>query len=99
MAKLQRNTGAMHSAPALSTNVHATRTESVQSSIMGFSRLFRSRWAALFWAAGIVWTAYDVASDSPEPAPKPGAKAIVGQDATGAEFDANDLAVLANIGN
>ena len=26
------------------------------------SGLFRSRWAALLWAAGIVWTAYDVAS-------------------------------------
>lgn len=66
---------------------------------MGFSRLFRSRWAALFWAAGIVWTAYDVASDAPAPAPKHGAPASAGQDAVGADFDAHDLAVLANIGN
>jgi hypothetical protein len=28
---------------------------------MGMGKIFRSRWAALFWAAGIVWTAYDVA--------------------------------------
>jgi len=27
---------------------------------MPFSRLFRSRWAALLWAGGILWTAYDV---------------------------------------
>ncbi|MEG8018388.1 hypothetical protein [Sphingomonas sp. LR55] len=66
---------------------------------MGFSRLFRSRWAALFWSAGIVWTAYDVASDAPEP---PAGNAVSsnvveGQtDATGAAFDARDLAILAN---
>lgn len=24
-------------------------------------KIFRSRWAALLWAAGIIWTAYDVA--------------------------------------
>lgn len=28
---------------------------------MGMGKIFRSRWAALLWAAGIVWTAYDVA--------------------------------------
>jgi hypothetical protein len=28
-------------------------------------KLFRSRWAALLWSAGILWTAYDVASASP----------------------------------
>lgn len=31
---------------------------------MPFSRLFRSRWAALLWAAGIVWFAVDVAERS-----------------------------------
>jgi hypothetical protein len=72
---------------------------------MGFSRLFRSRWAALFWAAGILWTAYDVANDAPEPAPSAGntagnapGNASVSSDATGASFDAHDLAVLANVG-
>jgi hypothetical protein len=29
------------------------------------SSIFRSRWMALLWAAGILWTAYDVASDAP----------------------------------
>ncbi len=67
---------------------------------MGFSRLFRSRWAALFWSAGILWTAYDVATDAPEPptnAPS-GMPATQPTDATGAAFDARDLAVLANAG-
>ncbi len=66
---------------------------------MGFSRLFRSRWAALFWSAGIVWTAYDVASDAPEPAATNATSgSVVDQptDAAGAEFNADDLAILAN---
>ena len=32
-------------------------------------RLFRSRWAALLWAGGILWTAYDVAGGAAPPAP------------------------------
>ncbi|RYD24881.1 MAG: hypothetical protein EOP89_10390 [Lysobacteraceae bacterium] len=66
---------------------------------MGFSRLFRSRWAALFWAAGIVWTAYDVASDAPEPVATntvPGNVVEQPTDAAGAAFNADDLAILAN---
>ncbi|MES3082917.1 hypothetical protein [Sphingomonas faeni] len=65
---------------------------------MGFSRLFRSRWAALFWSAGIVWTAYDVASDAPEPATTNATSAVAAQptDAVGAAFNADDLAILAN---
>ncbi len=66
---------------------------------MGFSRLFRSRWAALFWSAGIVWTAYDVASDAPEPAATNATSgSVVDQptDAAGAAFNADDLAILAN---
>ncbi|WP_093399839.1 hypothetical protein [Sphingomonas sp. OK281] len=66
---------------------------------MGFSRLFRSRWAALFWCAGILWTAYDVANDAPEPAPSNASSANAGDgptDATGTAFNAQDLAVLAN---
>ncbi|MES2421923.1 MAG: hypothetical protein V4595_11595 [Pseudomonadota bacterium] len=66
---------------------------------MGFSRLFRSRWAALFWSAGIVWTAYDVASDAPEPAATSAVSGNVVEqptDALGAAFNADDLAILAN---
>ena len=60
------------------------------------SRIFRSRWSALFWAGGILWTAYDVASGQPQ-----GAAAGNGQaaalDATGEAVNAADLAVLANV--
>lgn len=68
---------------------------------MGFSRLFRSRWAALLWSAGIVWTAYDIANDAPEPATNTAAGnvAVQATDATGASFDTRDLAVLANAGD
>jgi len=33
------------------------------------SKIFRSRWSALIWAAGILWTAYDVAEASAPPKP------------------------------
>lgn len=67
---------------------------------MGFSRLFRSRWAALFWSAGILWTAYDIANDAPEPPTNADSGTVATQptDAAGAAFDAHDLAVLANAG-
>ncbi|WP_066590768.1 hypothetical protein [Sphingomonas pruni] len=59
------------------------------------SKIFRSRWSALFWAAGIIWTAYDVASaNTPDPVTNNSAAAET--DATGAMVDNGDLAVLAN---
>ncbi|THD37877.1 MAG: hypothetical protein E7773_02550 [Sphingomonas sp.] len=59
------------------------------------SRIFRSRWAALFWAGGILWTAYDVAEAN---APDPAANNISAaeQDATGEAVTNADLAILAN---
>ncbi|MBV9929370.1 MAG: hypothetical protein JO013_00275 [Alphaproteobacteria bacterium] len=58
----------------------------------GYSRLFRSRWAALFWAMGICWTAYEVSSlaggDSGE------ANAAAPTDATGAGYNDADVAAL-----
>jgi len=33
---------------------------------MGTSSVFRSRWLALLWAAGIIWFAYDVAGSAPQ---------------------------------
>jgi hypothetical protein len=40
--------------------------------MFGYSKLFRSRWRALFWAAGIIWFAIQVAApDDPAPTPKP----------------------------
>jgi hypothetical protein len=29
--------------------------------MFGYSKIFRSRWWAMLWAAGILWMAYDVA--------------------------------------
>ena len=63
-------------------------------------RLFRSRWSALLWAGGILWTAYDVADAAPDRG-APAANAAAGGDmvdATGLAVDAKDLAVLANMG-
>jgi len=49
----------------------------------------------LFWAAGIIWTAYDVASaNTPDPVTNNATAADT--DATGAAVDNGDLAVLAN---
>jgi hypothetical protein len=33
---------------------------------MKTSSIFRSRWMALLWAAGIIWFAYDFAGSAPE---------------------------------
>lgn len=66
---------------------------------MPFSRLFRSRWAALIWAAGILWTAYDVASNTPQRERRStngNSSDAAAQDATGETVNAEDLAVLAN---
>ena len=30
------------------------------------STIFKSRWMALIWAAGIIWAAYDFASGEPQ---------------------------------
>lgn len=35
--------------------------------MFGYSNLFRSRWKAMFWAAGILWLAIEVAG--PDDAP------------------------------
>ena len=33
--------------------------------MFNLSRLFRSRWSALLWAAGVLFTAWQFASDAP----------------------------------
>lgn len=59
------------------------------------SKIFRSRWSALFWSAGIIWTAYDVANaNATDPASNNSAAAPT--DATGTAVESGDLAVLAN---
>lgn len=61
---------------------------------MGFARLFRSRWAAIVWALGILWTAYDVVGSGPGTPSAANANAEL-HDATGTPVDKDDLAALA----
>ena len=56
-------------------------------------RLFRSRRAALIWAAGIVWTAYDVAGSAPAGHPT---RASAPTDVTGETIDPADLVAIVN---
>jgi hypothetical protein len=59
------------------------------------AKIFRSRWSALFWAGGILWTAYDVAeANAPDPATNNTTAALT--DATGEAVNSADLAALAN---
>jgi len=59
------------------------------------TRIFRSRWAALFWAGGILWTAYDVA-EANVPDPPAGNAAAVATDQTGDTVNSADVATLVN---
>lgn len=59
------------------------------------SKIFRSRWAALLWAAGILWTAYDVAEAAAPPKQPTAAKpAAQPTDASAVGISSDDLAVL-----
>jgi hypothetical protein len=51
--------------------------------MFGYARLFRSRWSALLWAAGIVWFAYDTAESQPQGDANCVANAEQATDATG----------------
>lgn len=62
---------------------------------MPFRKIFLSRWSALIWAGGVLWTAVDIVGVAPASRPH---AAFSGNDtdATGVEFNASDLAILAN---
>ena len=60
-------------------------------------RLFRSRWAALLWAGGIVWATVDIANSAPPPATGANAAAASPDDAMGDPANATDLAAIATI--
>ena len=64
---------------------------------MPFRKLFLSRWSALLWAAGIVWTAVDTVGVGPRAATKQEASASNESDATGEAVSNADLALLANV--
>lgn len=65
---------------------------------MRSSTIFKSRWMALIWAAGILWVAYDVAGSEPQDS-NASANAEQATDVTGAPItsdDANRLAAELN---
>lgn len=69
---------------------------------MPYRKLFLSRWAALLWAGGILWTAIDTVGFGPPAATPNSASANVSTDAddtdaTGVEVNSADLAILANV--
>ena len=63
------------------------------------SRIFRSRWAALLWAAGVLWTAVEVVGfgSNVGHAKQADADNATLTDATGAPVSDADLAVLRNL--
>lgn len=81
--------------PPLTGFAERALTASGYRPVMISTKIFRSRWSALFWAAGIIWTAYDVASAN-TPGPVINNSAVADTDATGVAVDNGDLAVLAN---
>lgn len=60
------------------------------------SAIFRSRWMALIWAAGIIWIAYDVAESAPKSSATTNA---VATDGTGAPVTPEDEKKFAEIVN
>ena len=59
---------------------------------MRTSSVFKSRWMALLWAAGIIWFAYDVAGSEPQGGNSSPENAT---DATGAPVTTTDEQKLA----
>lgn len=57
------------------------------------SRIFRSRWRALLWAGGVIWTAVSFVGFSHS---KPGSAESVLTDDSGGAVSNADLAVLRN---
>ena len=65
---------------------------------MKTSSIFKSRWMALIWAAGIIWFAYDTVSSEPQAADN-SSNAEQPTDATGAPVTGDDVNKLANAFN
>ena len=61
---------------------------------MRMSSVFKSRWMALLWAAGIIWFAYDTANSQPQDG-NASANAEQPTDATGAPVTSDDTNKLA----
>jgi hypothetical protein len=61
---------------------------------MRSSTIFKSRWMALIWAAGILWVAYGVAGSEPQDSNASG-NAEQATDATGGPVSSDDVNKLA----
>jgi hypothetical protein len=59
------------------------------------SSVFKSRWMALLWAAGIIWFAYDFAGSQPQPTQN-GDNAEETTDVTGAPVTPEDQQKVAD---
>lgn len=57
---------------------------------MKHSTIFKSRWWALIWAAGIIWFAYDTANSQPKATGNTTANAEQANDSDEAPFTADD---------
>ena len=67
---------------------------------MPYAKLFRSRWAALLWAAGMLWFAVDVAGFSkPDVPANNSTEAAASTDVTGTPISNSDLAIFESVMN
>lgn len=67
---------------------------------MPFRKIFLSRWSALLWAAGIVWTAVDTVGFAPDKTHNTTVAPASLHDATGEPVTPEDVARLAGaLGN
>jgi hypothetical protein len=57
---------------------------------MRTSSIFKSRWMALVWAAGIIWVAYDFAESVPQTGGNSAENVAQPTDATGASITPED---------
>ena len=57
---------------------------------MKTSTIFKSRWMALVWAAGVIWFAYDFAGGSDQPTTNSATNAEQPTDATGSPITPDD---------
>lgn len=64
---------------------------------MKTSTVFKNRWMALLWAAGIIWFAYDYASSQPQKTESNASgNAVEATDVTGAPITSDDQNRLAD---
>ena len=57
---------------------------------MKHSTIFKSRWMALLWAAGIIWFAYDTASSQPKASGNTSANSEQATDGDGTAVTSDD---------